>query len=320
MAVGRSQNVAGSVVGSEVWTLRHGTWSRFGLASGNSPTNQKSLDSVSCPQLGSCVTVAGPGEGYALRLSAGVWRPTPRPTAPLSSVSCVSLSSCVALLPPSLQSSRNQAPYALVWNGSTWGQLALVPGPGQFTFRLAAVSCVGTSFCMAVGSSEQMPIAEAWNGSHWTITTPQETTSGSEELDAVSCTSSSQCFAVGTKAFDAGVNEGFGMNWNGTTWTQPKVFSEGSFSGVACPSPTTCLAVGSIAPANGIGPHRAVIKLWDGSAWTSLQGAAVGVASTLYAVSCSRVDWCAAVGSTATLAGITQPPIERWSGTSLKRM
>jgi hypothetical protein len=141
VAVGQVQNAVGSVVGSDVWTLRHGTWS----ASGESP---QYLERVSCPQAGSCIAVSTVGKGYAEQLHDGTWQQLPVPGSPLVSISCASTSWCMALPPSDIEGSQ---PYSYLWNGSTWSRLDVVPGPGQSGGGLASASCVGTSFCMAVG-------------------------------------------------------------------------------------------------------------------------------------------------------------------------
>ena len=88
------------------------------------------------------------------------------------------------------------------WNGISW---ATVPSPNPATAsnaELTDVSCISTSFCMAVGWATfgsglvDSPLAEQWNGTSWSMTTLTglATTSG---LNAVSCTSATSCVAVG---------------------------------------------------------------------------------------------------------------------------
>ncbi len=73
----------------------------------------------------------------------------------------------------------------------------------------------------------------------------------------------------------------------------------GVLSGVSCPAPTVCVAVGSTeAPRTGFGPGspgRAVVEQWNGKRWSP---AAIGTISdsSLLAVSCSSPAACTAVG------------------------
>ena len=68
--------------------------------------------------------------------------------------------------------------------------------PGSADTVLSGVSCVTTSFCVAVGQATgPKPVIEQWNGSAWTVAS----TSLGESLgmDGVSCTSLNFCEAVG---------------------------------------------------------------------------------------------------------------------------
>lgn len=82
--------------------------------------------------------------------------------------------------------------------------------------------------------------------------------------------------------------EGVGMSRNGSTWSSPQIFGVGAMTGVSCASATSCLAVGTFVPTDGSLLDRAVIARWSGSSWASLPHSAVGVASSLNAVSCAR--------------------------------
>ncbi len=63
------------------------------------------------------------------------------------------------------------------------------PGDGDVGF--SAVSCVGASFCSAVGEDQgpnpEVPVSEAWNGSSWTEAPPPPPPTGQSGLEGVSC-------------------------------------------------------------------------------------------------------------------------------------
>jgi hypothetical protein len=92
--------------------------------------------------------------------------------------------------------------------------------------------------------------------------------------------------------------------------------TEGAFSGVSCPSPTACTAVGHFTDALGFGDTLA--ERWNGTSWriqrTPRPGGATS--SLLFDVSCASPRSCTAVGSATEPSGITVPLAERWNGRS----
>ncbi|HUD69444.1 MAG TPA: hypothetical protein VMQ40_04325 [Acidimicrobiales bacterium] len=94
-----------------------------------------------------------------------------------------------------------------------------------------------------------------------------------------------------------------------------------ALTGVSCATSTSCLAVGTTSPADTqqFLPY-ADVGIWGGSSLTAVRGAVVGEQSALGAVSCTRANWCAAVGSFTTPSGAAQPLVERWDGVTLNRM
>ena len=92
-------------------------------------------------------------------------------------------------------------------------------------------------------------------------------------------------------------------------------------SGVSCTSPTTCLVVGTVSPADvdTFVPY-AVVGLWSGTTLTPVAVPAVAAQTELGAVSCTRANWCAAVGSFTQRGSVARPLVERWNGATLHRM
>ena len=103
---------------------------------------------------------------------------------------------------------------------------------------LLAVSCVSSTYCVAVGSDESAdggdggPLAETWNGRAWAaagVKLPAGALGGA--LFGVSCKSQKSCVAVGDDLlkndnFPERDNTGaLAESWNGKTWTaaQPPV-------------------------------------------------------------------------------------------------
>jgi hypothetical protein len=83
-----------------------------------------------------------------------------------------------------------------------------------------------------------------------------------------------------------------------------------SFSAVSCPSPTTCMAVGS----SDNSADRLLAETRNGTTWTVLTVPDPG-GGTLDSVSCTSMSACTAVGS-YTSGASTVTLAERWNGTS----
>jgi hypothetical protein len=289
--------------GGEVWDGSH--WSAQAIAGPASA----SLLGVSCVSSTFCEAVgAGP--------SAAVWNgaawsaqspPNPARSAftHLNAVSCAAASSCEAAGYFEVGvTADNPKALAEVWNGHTWQLQAAVKPPGATDNTLAAVSCVSSTFCEAVGShfnsaGNQVNLAEMWNGTSWKLqAVPNQTsqfapTSGS--LFGVSCVTASFCEAVGVGAAGAEAEL-----WNGTSWQlQPLPGPSVQPMSVSCVSTTFCLE------ADGFGQ----VAIWDGSSWSA--GPAVTGFSPIAGVSCVSATICEAVGS-----GPSGENAAEWNGTS----
>jgi len=209
---------------------------------------------------------------------------------------------------------------------SAAGSWVVQPSPnaaGTVPNVLFGDSCVGPSFCVAVGFSvaggvTDQSLIEMWNGTSWSIAAP--TISG-EILDSVSCTSTTFCMAVsGGGAADGYPGPGeMEAVWNGLTWNKvaPAIPSDATaidgLQGVSCTSPTACTAVGWYTPT---GQHtRPNIETWNGSSWSVAASPNPNPSpssgySQLNAVSCAAAT-CEAVGSKNTGAFA-----ERWNGST----
>jgi hypothetical protein len=99
--------------------------------------------------------------------------------------------------------------------------------------------------------------------------------------------------------------------WNGSRWRiipAPSPAHASLLSGVSCPSPTVCVAVGSSA-----GGARTLAERWNGVRWTVQHTPGIGRIgySALTAVSCATAANCMAVGTyNAGISGIA----EHWDG------
>ena len=202
---------------------------------------------------------------------------------------------------------------------------ALVTGPAasssaslDLTNRsLGGISCVDSSFCVAVGNgSGQEGIAgttsQFWNGASWrTISVPSPTLY--YRLDGVSCFSARNCLAVGSSSkTSAQLSDA----WNGTTWRRLPA-RPGAFSGVDCPAASRCVAVGNRRVS---GRLTALAQLWNGKTWSQLAPVKpAGARSSLFdAISCSGPVNCVAVGRAVTgpvHRADSEGLAESWNGT-----
>src|SRR5580692_9653633 len=118
------------------------------------------------------------------QVAATNWTPMPNATTSAPSgldpvdnaVSCVNANFCMAVGAPAQPTAP---PFAELWNGTTWSPVGLpeivgAPGPNV---QLAGVSCVTTSFCIAVGNAvintngakQENALIELWNGTAWSV-------------------------------------------------------------------------------------------------------------------------------------------------------
>jgi hypothetical protein len=153
-------------------------------------------------------------------------------------------------------------------------QAERVPGPTPVpqTLTLAAISCATARFCMAVGDASHG--AKARPSPSYRDTTLAE-------------------------------------RWDGSRWQiipAPSPAHASVFTGVSCPSPTVCVAVGS----SGSGA-RTLAERWNGVRWAVQRTPNIGHIgySALTAVSCATPANCMAVGTyNAGIFGIA----EHWDG------
>jgi hypothetical protein len=172
--------------------------------------------------------------------------------------------------------------------------------PGQA--NLAAVSCSGHSWCMAVGRHKGRArpwraLAQIWNGSTWRVLANPAGSS----LTSVSCSSPRFCMAAGGPTG--------AQTWNGAAWRE-LASPPGGVDGVSCASRTLCMVI-----------YNGKVRSWNGTTWhlwrhaTDFCSGGPAGQCGLYGVSCgSRVN-CVAVGTET----VSQEPVQvsvgaAWNG------
>jgi hypothetical protein len=197
--------------------------------------------------------------------------------------------------------------------------------PNASQSSLGGVSCIGPSFCVAVGSSAmpgpQSTLAERWNGRAWAIVSSPNPSGAAAVFTGVSCTSTSDCLAVGWSQVGSGPEAPLAEVWNGSAWSilnVPAPADGGTLSGISCAGPTECFAVGTQLGSSG----SVLIEEWNGSLWTP--SSASSSSSGIFwpsGISCSGPNACLAVGTEGMLDGRDMVSryvafAEQWNGVS----
>jgi photosystem II stability/assembly factor-like uncharacterized protein len=189
--------------------------------------------------------------------------------------------------------------------GHTWTLTPMLPkGIGA----LSDISCPTTSYCMAVGlstaNSSAVAVATRNAGRIWRrVPLPK----GEEDLSLVTCTSSAKCVAEGTMEATVGepsAGERLSIITTadgGSIWRHSSLSTAGSapvgipyFSGLTCPTRTSCLLVGDATPGDGSPSGLIYSSIDDGDSW-ALRMVPPGT-TFLNAVSCASATQCAVVG------------------------
>ena len=299
-----------------------------------SPSGSTSLSSVSCTSPTFCIAVGNFGQQnapLAEEWDGSEWSiQSTIPTTPLSSISCASPTFCMAV--GFASSNATVTSGTAEWNGTAWESVT-APSPGSGVNVLAGVSCLTSSWCVAVGeyaSSAPPPpytsandsLALSWDGTSWSVQpTPNAEPSIVNFPQSVSCSSTSRCLAVGnTKVVSMSggiVPAANTYSWNGSTWSLVLVPNTSYPGTVSCPPNASCVATSPVPGSSPAVPADAMVDSWDGTAWSEIPGteAGGGGGAGLDSISCPTDTFCAAVGylisgptSVTPFAEIGSPP------------
>jgi hypothetical protein len=231
-----------------------------------------SLAAVSCAAKDVCVAVGNYIENktdtyrpLVERLNGSTWSLIPAP-APMGASGDSEFTGIDCPVPRSCEVVGNvgyndtlQKVFAYGLSGSAWTlQHQVNPGPDPGNTD-NAVSCSAPETCTSVGSAyvvQEFVLAEYWNGSTWVRqATPAPANRPDNSLYDVSCDGGSSCVAIG-ESWRVNQKNGHLVAprvraevWNGTSWSLsepvvPTAVTVG-LSGISCPSPSTCISVGS---------------------------------------------------------------------------
>ena len=328
MAVGAYSNGAVQQTLVEGWN--GSTWAV--IASPNQGTSSNALSGVSCTSSTSCVAVGTYAKAGVERTLVENWNGTTWTiaTSPnsgtgsniLNGVACTSSTSCVVV---GYYFNASSIAQTLVesWNGSAWS-ISASPNQPSSTNSLVGVSCTSSSACTAVGASVNgasiaQTLIERWNGIAWSISASPNPGGISNELNEVKCTSSTSCMAVGDYYNASNVDQTLVERWNGSTWAVVASPDQGTrqnyLGGIACPSATSCVAVGFFRNASSV--PQTLVESWNGSTWAIVASPNPNGGSTLLSgVTCPSSTSCTAVGA-YTSSGAFQTLVETGPASSV---
>ena len=184
----------------------------------------------------------------------------------LNGVTCPSPTDCTAagFVSTDTETTFTTQPLLEHWNGTSWSVVPTVPPGTTDAAQLLAVSCASATDCAAVGldihlgaSPFEKALTEHWDGKTWNVV-PSATVRGSAvtTLSGVTCRSPVSCYAVGAYVA-ASRQRTLVEHWDGAKWSAASSASPSGadggvgLTGVSCPTPTNCTAVGSYGAHDG---------------------------------------------------------------------
>ena len=324
-----------------------------GGVSGKTPTNNY-LYGISCVSSTSCETVGYflggvspqgnilPGSTDTMiqsgdytngfTVTGNIWSPGSW-SGWLTSISCPSSSSCETAGYFSFKQTLIES-----WSQST-GSWSIVSSPNvgtDVTNTLSGVSCVSSTFCVAVGAyydtsaQAYLSLIESYNGTSWSVVAGANGSTSSYSSNSlldVTCTSATYCVAVGNYEdppnFTTGASsptETLIETWNGSSWsldtsTDPSSTFNYLF-GISCASSTSCVTVGFYDNSSGV--FQTLAEYWNGASWSTMasQDSSSSEDNYLFGVSCTSSTSCTAVGNYIDSSGVSQTLTEYWNGAS----
>jgi hypothetical protein len=302
------------------------------------PDNNAALYTVSCASDTACLALGDHGKlgdtPFGERWDGKQWSvvASPMPAgmelALPYSVSCASAARCMAVGYTYSQQDGLFRTFAERWDGTKLSILPTPNGPDGGSFY--SVSCTSSKYCVAVGSIAPTPstrtaLIAQWDGAHWsTVKSPNPPGGQRSSLGGVSCASETMCMATGTWARSndqLAATMTLTERWNGKAWQyvpSPKPVGAGraGFNGASCPSPTSCMAVGTFVST----PHHTLTskgfaEQWNGKSWAiaPLPNPIGASDADIASVECPSALNCVAVGgnSTGTQTGDTLAEVYR---------
>jgi hypothetical protein len=257
MVTGRRTSLSAPYV-SALWNGR--SWATATLPEPD--TGLLAADGLSCSSADRCLEVGenGPNGFFSELWQGAKW--VELSAIPVGSTFGIDMSDCT--MGGSCMVVASPTPSYAILNGSTWSPVASLqaepPSSVQGLAAFQGLSCLGTSFCVAVGAltSALQAVSVEWNGTSWQSLPVGPTVS---LFSQVSCARKTFCMATGQ---DATANPTF-STWNGTTWSSIPLPPGLDPADVSCSHGSQCVTVGL----NDL--NRPVASQWNGNTWTALK-------------------------------------------------
>jgi hypothetical protein len=314
------------------------------------------LVAVSCPSVGNCVATGAYRDaamnqfGLVVTESGGTWTAAPAPVPSgaaadpglgLLSVSCPAPGSCAAV-GLYQDASAQEVGALLTLSGGTWTAIrAPLPGNASVADEVLDVSCGAAGSCEAVGiyaGSPQNGLLLSLSGGTWTATEAplpaDAAVPNAAFMVSVSCPAAGTCAAAGTYQNAAGNSVPLIESISGGVVTpfegplpanaSSSAGSGGSLLGIACPSTSSCEAVGGYDSTAGSG-SAPLIETLSGGSWSATEAPGSfdpSDTTILFGVSCSWPGSCSAFGISSASSTSSTGVIETlsdgtWSESSM---
>jgi hypothetical protein len=330
-------------------------WKAVGLPlpANAAPSGSNSLAAVACASRHRCAATgyytdsSGNQQGLLVTGAASAWKAAaaplpsnaaPNPRTAVNYVACPGRATCVAAGVYHDSSGAQQG--LLLTSGRPSWQAVEAPVPAGAApvpqVRLTGVTCPSTTQCVAIGTyltiggSVQSMLVTGF-GQHWTATQAPlpagAPATATTNLSSVACSAVSDCVAVGSYSPSLRFPRGLIVTGSGSSWSAHAVplpagaqQADGDLlSSVACPSATTCVAVGNYA-ATALTSEGLVVSGLDAS-WTATQapvpaGASPQPQAELTRLACPTVRHCTAAGDYLDSSNNDQPELVTGAGPS----
>lgn len=299
VAVGAYVDTSGNTEGALVtgsgnsWTAAEAPLPKDAATDPIVSLNSVACSSTACVAGGFYTDSSGAKEGLLLTGSGSSWTATRAPLpasaaasphAGVSSVSCLPANPCVAA-GFYTDKSDNIRGLLLTGSGTSWTAARAPAPPDEATddsgYLLGPVTCGSASACVAVGSygtsNAYQGMLVSGSGTSWTATQAPLPLGApaipAVQLSSVTCPTEPDCVAIGYYNDNTNPNSpaaGLFLAGSGTSWTPTQApepsnsagFTSYSPNNVACPSASSCYAVGAM----GNSAAQSQALLWTGSA------------------------------------------------------
>jgi hypothetical protein len=278
-------------------------------------TKENKLESVSCVSAIDCIatgTDAKENGMLAEHWNGNIWQTETIPVpetgvkSAVGAVSCWTTTECRALT--GYGNAKGESFMSLAtWDGTSWSNGAVFAEASGAEFT--NIACVVTCYAAGTNAKETdqaKPLAAKLSvtGVLWEkLTLPALPTNEGARVTGLSCATANLCVMVGTYTPSVEKSAPFIYRWNGTSWAlETSHLSAGSLKGVACPTATSCLAVGE----NG---SELLADHWNGTEWTPSTPPLNGLFENgeITGVSCSSATYC------VTSGGFESQIIDAWN-------